>query len=81
MLKTFYKVVLNLSNDQKLPITVATADINRIQPLVESNKVLYAKDGNVVTGFVIDSTKYPLGMTPEKYEEELIYCDIVDEGY
>lgn len=81
MLKTFYKVVLNLSNNQKLPITIATADINRIPQLVESNKVLYAKDGNAVTGFVLDSTRYPLGMAPDKYEEELMYCDIVDENF
>jgi len=79
MRHTFYKVALKLSNGQEMPITIATHDIQNVGPLVESKKVLYNRKDYQVDGFYIADTQYTFNMPEEKYEEELTFCDIVDE--
>ena len=75
---TFYKVVLQLSNDQTMPIIVATNDIQKVGPLVESQKMIYNRKEYHVTGFYIEDTRYPIGMSAEQYDQEIIHTDIVD---
>lgn len=80
MRKIFYKVDLKLSNDQVLPITVATTDINNVGQLVEKYKMLYkSTTGHEVVGLEITDIKYTVDMPEKEYEEELMFCDIVDE--
>lgn len=76
---TFYKVTLQLSNGQQMPITVATPDIQRVGTLVESKKVLYNRKDYQVDSFFIADTQYTFAMPEDKYQEELTFCDIVDE--
>jgi hypothetical protein len=88
----FYKVVLKLEmvdpNDptpNTLNIVIATKDIHRIEPLVESNKMLYNRKahgttkGYSVGGFYVTDTLYGHLLPYEKHQEELAFCDIVDE--
>jgi hypothetical protein len=82
----FYKVVLKLEmvdpNDptpNTLNIVIATKDIHRIEPLVESNKMLYNRKTYSVSGFYVTDTLYGHFLPHEKYQEELTFCDIVDE--
>jgi hypothetical protein len=68
-----------------MAIVVATRDIQRVGPLVESKKVLYNRRamGNrpsfTVANFSITDTAYGHFMTEENYEAELMHTDIVDE--
>jgi hypothetical protein len=77
--KTLYKLELNLKNGQTLPITLATHDIQRVESLVNKHKVLYAARGYEIDRFVIRETKYLLQLTEQQYEDEIMFCDIVDE--
>lgn len=81
--KIFYKVNLKLNDNKVLPITIATSDINKIPELVEKHKVLYLMRGFDVTGFVIADTRFTIQMSEKQYQDELSYCDIVDDdgGY
>ena len=76
---TFYKVALVLSNGKEMPITIATRDIADIEQLVEKNKVLYNTKDYSVSRFYIQDTMYTFAMPEEKYNEELIFCDIVND--
>jgi hypothetical protein len=77
---TFFKTDLLFENGNKLPITVATHDITRIEALVNSNRMLYTTtQGSNITGHPITEVRYTFDMTNEAYEEELQFCDIVDD--
>lgn len=76
----FYKVGLKLSNGQTMQVTIATGDINRIERLVERNRMLYAARGFHIVGLTINDIRYTLNMPTEQYQDELMYCDIIDDG-
>jgi hypothetical protein len=81
--KIFYKVLLTLDNGQVLPVTVATSDLNKLPSLVERHKMLYLARGFNIQGFQIEDTRYTIQMSEQQYENELAYCDIIDDdgGY
>jgi hypothetical protein len=75
----FYKVKLVTEDAKELLITIATPYIERIEPLVERNKVLYLARGFKVARFEIVDTRYSFNMPQPVYEQEVAFCDIVDE--
>jgi hypothetical protein len=76
---TFYKINLGLEEGATLPITVATNDIQKIEGLVNANKIVWeAASGKKINGLLIVDTLYAFNMTEEEYQTELMYCDIVD---
>lgn len=80
MRKTFYKMELIFENGTKLPITIATSDINNLQPLVEKNRMLYTSmQQSTLVGHPITDTRYTFDMPEEAYTEDLQFCDIVDD--
>lgn len=79
MKANFYKVNLILADGKNMPITIATSDIHRVEPLVEKNKVFYSAKGQVIERFTILETAYGGLMEFEKYQEECAFADIFDE--
>ena len=74
----FHRVQLQLENGQTPHITIATPDRTRLNDLIEKNKMWFERDSKIVKWKLI-SDLMPFNLPPEKYEEELSFCDIVDE--
>lgn len=80
MRRIFYDVKLrNLTETTKLPISVATTDINNLEPLLKSNEVFFKVQGFTVDGFELSEIRYSLYMTEEQYISELEQCHIRDD--
>ena len=84
----FYKTVLHFENGVKLPITVACKGGEKLPELVEKNRIVYENTqaissrspGRVkLTHFTVEGVLPSIQMDEEKYQEELSFCDIVEE--
>ena len=78
--KSVYKMELYCTGGTVLPITIATTDIQRIEPLVEQHCALYSARGYHIERFVITDTRYLLNIPEHDYEQEIMFCDIVDDA-
>ena len=72
-------MILVYDDDSELPIVVVANDINDIEALLKKNLVLYNKLGRTVVRFFIKDSLHTMHMSQEKYDEELMYADIVQE--
>lgn len=75
-----FKTKLVYTDGTELPITVAAREIVVLPELVEKNKPLYNKDGRVVERFYVDDTLITLGMSNDEYDQEIMFCDIVEDS-
>lgn len=74
-----FKTVLVFTDGTELPITVAAREIIGLPALVEKNKPLYNKNGQTVERFYVNDTLITLGLSAEEYDQEIMFCDIVEE--
>lgn len=84
----FFKLTLHFSNNSELPITVACTTAELLPELIEKNRVLYERTQAMTNKnqpialerFSVQGVMPSLHMTEEKYQDELQFCDIVQEG-
>ena len=74
-----FKTVLVFTDGTELPISVAAREIIDLPALVEKNKPLYNKNGQTVERFYVNDTLITLGLSGEQYDQEIMFCDIVEE--
>jgi hypothetical protein len=87
MRKQIYKANLTFANDTVLPITIACTQPDAIPELIDRHRALYERTQGIsarvstvaLTGFSITSALPTLHMTEEQYEEEISFCDIVED--
>lgn len=84
----FYKTTLHFENGVKLPITIACKGPDNIPDMIERNRVVYENTQAVssrsasrvkLVHFTVDAALPSIQMDEEKYQEELTYCDIVED--
>lgn len=73
-----YKININFSDNTFLPITVASLGKEPIMDLIMSRRFLYER-GKTIAGISIVDERATINMTDEKYDEEVAWCDIVQE--
>jgi hypothetical protein len=79
MRKMLFKTILVYDDGAELPITIAASEITEVEPLIQRNLVLYNKLGKRVVRFYVAETFMTLNLSDEKYNEELVYADIVED--
>lgn len=87
MRKQLFKTVLHFANGVKLPITVACGDGERLPDLIEKHRTLYERTQGMaskttlvgLTNFTVDTVHPTIHMTDEQYDEEISFCDIVED--
>ena len=81
MRNQFYKVTLAFESNVELAITIACKGAEQVEAMVNANRVIYEKvNKSPLVRFFITDSRPTLQMTQEKYEEELMFCDIVEPG-
>lgn len=84
MRNLIYKVTLFLIDESgaetQLPITIATPTINNVETLIQRNAAIYNRNGKTLQRFVVTDTLITLNLPEERYEEEVMYCDIIDDA-
>jgi len=77
-----FKTKIVFNNEKELIINVAAREINDLPGLIEKNKPLYKRDGMEIASFSVIDTLITLGMSYEQYEQEIMFCEIVqDDDY
>ena len=88
MRNQFYKTTLNFEMGHTLPITIACKGIEKVPELIERNRVVYEKTQAMfmkikgtlrLESFVVNASLPTIQMDEEKYQEEMSYCDIVED--
>lgn len=74
-----FKTVLHFSNGTQLPITIAAAEVTRIEGLVAKNAPVYNRPDRTIARFTITEVLNSYQLSDEKYDEEITFCDIVEE--
>jgi hypothetical protein len=77
--KIIYMIRIHFTDGTTAPITVATADKGALPDLIEKNKRWYERTGKVIHNWKLEGEKMLFHLTPEEYEEELSFTDVVDE--
>jgi hypothetical protein len=75
-----YKLQLTMDDGVSPYVFFATKDPNNIPNLLEKNRMWYEKDGRKVVKWKVLEQIPTIQMSKEKYEAELMMCDVVDEG-
>ena len=81
MRKLIYELVLNIKAGNRVsqsPLFIATNNPDNIPHLIEKNKVFFEQRGEIESWKVVRQIP-TIQMSPEKYHEEISFCDIVDE--
>lgn len=77
--KFIYRIKLEMINQTSTEITLATHIKENIPMLIDKNKHWFEKPENKVMRWRIMDELNTFGLSPDQYEEEISYCDIVDE--
>lgn len=78
MRQLIFKVELKFDSGTSAIITVATPDRSRVIPFVYKNRMFFEKSGKIIGHAIVDQL-ITLNMPEKQYEEEVSYCDLVDE--
>jgi len=74
-----YKLQLNMKDGIESFIFIATRFPDHIPLIVEKNKMWWEKNGQKITNWKIIEQIPTIQMPISKYEEEISFCDVVDE--
>ena len=74
-----YKLQLTMDDGVTPYLFFATRDPNNIPNILEKNKLWYEKDGRKIVKWKVLEQIPTIQMSEEKYQAELMMCDVVDE--
>ena len=73
-----FNIMLNYNDGSSAPITIATYDEMKLEDIINKNKYWFEKN-KVLSGWKFVSERLLFSLPTDQYEEEIAFCDIVDE--
>lgn len=77
--KMIYRIRAFMDDKKEPTFTIATHDKSRIPMLIDRNRMFIEQAGNMMLEWKFsDEYMHTLTMPQEKYENEILFCDIID---
>ena len=74
-----FNIMLHYTDGSSAPITIAAYDKMKLEDIINKNKYWFEKNKKTLSGWKFMGEKLLFALPQEQYDEEVSFCDIVDE--